>query len=162
MTKDVTLFDGGLLKLDNKNSKVNFNSKIEKRLEFGWDKSDINIRTERAIKSITKYIPSFKNATIGGPPLFGAQQIPGKNPDLRVGEVSFPHKNYARSEIVKASSALTVANQIISSLGWSNEKTVSASNKLLESVKKTDLNAKAIHLATNRGFPGAMAKLLVN
>ncbi|MDG1477215.1 MAG: hypothetical protein P8Q14_08720 [Vicingaceae bacterium] len=162
MTKDVTLFDGGLIKLDHKNSKVNFNSKIQKRLEFGWDKSDIDTRTKRAINSVTQYIPSFKNATIGGPPLFGAQQIPGKNPDLRVGEVSFPYKNYARSEIVKASSALTVTNQIISSLSCQNEQTISTSNKLLACIKETELNAKAIDLATNRGFPEAMAKLLVD
>jgi len=162
MTKDVTLFNGGLLKLDNKNSKVNFNSKIQKRLEIGWDKLDIDTRTKRAINSIAQYIPSFKNATVGGPPLFGAQQIPGKNPDLRVGEVSFPYKNYARSEIVKASSSLTVANQIISNLGWQNEQPNSTSNKLLESVEKTDLNARAFDLAASRGFPKAMAKLLVN
>lgn len=162
MTKDVTLFDGGLLKLDQKSSKVNFNSKIQKRLEFGWDKSDIDIRTKRAINSVTQYIPSFQNATIGGPPLFGAQQIPGNNPDLRVGEVSFPYENYARSEIVKASSALTVANQIINSLNGQAKQTFSTNNKLLESVKKTALNRKAFDLALSRGFPEAMAKLLVS
>jgi len=162
MTKDVTLFDGGLLKLDHKNAKINFNSKIQRRLELGWDKLDIDTRTKRAINSVTQFIPSFKNATVGGPPLFGAQQIPGKNPDLRVGEVSFPYKNYARSEIVKASSALTVTNQIIRNLGWQNEQTISTSNKLLASVKEKDLNSKAIDLAVNRGFPEAMAKLLVN
>lgn len=162
MTKDVTLFDGGLLKLDNKNSKVNFDSKIQERLDLGWNKQDTDTRTKRAIKSVTQYIPSFKNATVGGPPLFGAQQIPGKNPDLRVGEVSFPYQNYARSEIVKASSALTVANQIISNLGKQNKKTTLTNNKLLESIKTTDLDIKASNLAESRGFPEAMAKLLVN
>ena len=162
MTKDVTLFDGGLLKLDNKNSKVNFDSKIQEKLDLGWNKQDTDTRTKRAIKSVTQYIPSFKNATVGGPPLFGAQQIPGKNPDLRVGEVSFPYQNYARSEIVKASSALTVANQIISNLGKQNKKTTLTNNKLLESIKTTDLDIKASNLAESRGFPEAMAKLLVN
>ncbi len=56
----------------------------------------------------------FKSATIGGPPMYGAQQIPGDDSNLRVGDVCFPYKSYARSEIVfKASSALTTANQII-------------------------------------------------
>lgn len=161
MTKDVTLFEGGLLNLNKKNSKANFNSSIQKRLEFSWDKSDVDARTTRAIHSVTEYIPSFKNATIGGPPLFGAQQIPGKNPDLRVGEVSFPYANYARTEIVKASSALTVANQIITNLNVNKEQKSSSSNKLLEIVAKTKLNAKALELAVSRGFPESMSKLLV-
>lgn len=161
MTKDVTLFNGGLLQLNEKNSKVNFNSVIQKRLEFGWDESDISKRTKRAINSVTKYIPAFKNATIGGPPLFGAQQIPGKNPDLRVGEVSFPYDNYARTEIVKASSSLTVANQIITNLNGEYEKTNTTDNRLLENVNKSDLDAKALELAKSRGFPEGMSKLLV-
>ena len=68
---------------------------------------------ENAIKFVTEFVPTFKSATVGGPPLYGAQQIHGNDPNLRVGEVSFPSKSYARSEIIKASSALTVANQII-------------------------------------------------
>jgi hypothetical protein len=162
MTNEVTLFEGGLLKLDKENSKVHFNSKIQKRLEFSWDESDVHTRTKKAINSISQYIPSFQNATVGGPPLFGAQQIPGKNPDLRVGEVSFPYQNYARSEIVKASSALTVANQIVNSLGFTNRQKRSDKNRLLESVSKTDLNTKAFDLAIDRGFPRSMAELLVN
>ncbi len=161
MTKDVTLFDGGLIRLNDKNSKVNFNSIIQKRLEFGWQESDINARTKRAINSVSKYIPAFKDATIGGPPLFGAQQIPGKNPDLRVGEVSFPYDNYARTEIVKASSALTVANQIINNINGKDEPTNSTNNRLLENVNKSKLNSKALDLAISRGFPEGMSKLLV-
>ena len=161
MTKDVTLFDGGLIQLNEHNSKVNFDSTIRKKLEFGWDESDIYSRTKRAIKSITQFIPAFKNATVGGPPLYGAQQIPGNNPDLRVGEVSFPYENYARTEIVKASSALTVANQIITNLSGENKLTYSLRNKLLESVKKSKLNAKALELAISRGFPEAMSRLLI-
>lgn len=160
MTKDVTLFDGGLLKLDDKNSKANFNAVIQKRLEIGWDESDVDARTKRAINSVTQYIPAFKNATVGGPPLFGAQQIPGKNPDLRVGEVSFPYDNYARTEIVKASSALTVANQIITNMG-EDQNTSSTTNQLLENVQISKLESKALELTKARGFPGGMSKLLV-
>ena len=149
MAKDVTLFDGGLLKLDKKNSQINFNSKIQKILTEGWDKKDVDTRTKRAINSVAQYIPSFKNATVGGPPLFGAQQIPGQNPDLRVGEVSFPHKNYARSEIVKASSALTVANQIVENFSKRKKNKTSSRNTLLEHVKKIDMNTRYIEEYTN-------------
>lgn len=160
MTHDVTLFDGGLLKLDQENSQVNFNSSIKERLESGWDQVDIDTRTHKAIQSVAQYIPAFSNAIVGGPPLFGAQQIPGNNPDLRVGEVSFPHKNYARSEIVKASSALTVANQILSDLGQSNKQ--DSESQILSYVNKSDLDVKAIELAASRHFPTAMARLLVS
>lgn len=161
MTQDITLFDGGLLKLDKENSKVKFNSNIQKILDNGWGQSVIDNRTQRAIDLVTRFIPTFNNATVGGPPLFGAQQIPGKNPDLRVGEVSFPHVNYARSEIVKASSALTVANQIISHLGLTHNPETYSGSQVLESVNPTDLNIKAIELAASRNFPTAMAGLLV-
>lgn len=161
MTKDVTLFDGGLVQLNDKNQKVNFNATIQKRLDLGWDQEDIDKRTKMAINSVTNYIPSFKNATIGGPPLFGAQQIPGKNPDTRVGEVSFPYDNYARSEIVKASSALTVANQIITNLEGKSTPTQSTGNHILHEVKTADLNLKASELAIGRGYPEEMSKLLI-
>ncbi len=161
MTKDVTLFDGGLVQLNKENPKVNFNEIIKKRLDIGWDQEDIENRTLMAIKSVTNYIPSFKNATIGGPPLFGAQQIPGKNPDTRVGEVSFPYDNYARSEIVKASSALTVANQIINNLDGISTNLKVNGNSILNDVKSTDLNSMASELAKGRGYPKEMSKLLI-
>lgn len=134
---------------------------FQQMLDLGWGQNDIDVRTKMAIKSVTNYIPSFKNALIGGPPLFGVQQIPGKNPDTRVGEVSFPYDNYARSEIVKASSALTVANQIISNLGGNSGNSNSSHNKLLEGVKKTDIDIKASELAAHRGYPKEMSKLLI-
>ena len=37
------------------------------------------------------FIPSFGNATLGGPAMFGAQQIPGADATLRVADVSFEH-----------------------------------------------------------------------
>ncbi len=54
----------------------------------------------------------FNNATVGSKPLFGAQQIPGDDPTLRVAEVSFPRERYARCEIVKVSSVLDMIDAI--------------------------------------------------
>ena len=61
---------------------------------------------------MAQFIPSFASATIGGKPLFGAQQVPGTDITLRAASVSFAGDNYARMEIVKASSALEAARQI--------------------------------------------------
>ena len=111
-------------------------------------------------------LPSFKSATVGGPPLFGAQQIPGDDPSLRVGEVSFPYKSYARSEIVKASSALTVANQIITKI--QEEKIIPViaqrtnQNLLLNCISKDEIDQLASQLTVERGYPEALSKLIIN
>ena len=62
---------------------------------------------------MSQFIPAFANATVGSKPLFGAQQIPGDDPTLRVAEVSFPAQRYARCEIVKVSSTLDMIDAII-------------------------------------------------
>ncbi|PHS04192.1 MAG: hypothetical protein COA88_14010 [Kordia sp.] len=74
-----------------------FNEGIQQKLHRGWEKGEIKTRTEKAIEFVTEFVPTFKSATIGGPQLYGAHKIPGNNPSLRVGEVSFPCKFYARS-----------------------------------------------------------------
>jgi len=40
-------------------------------------------RTKNAINNVSQFIPSFNSAHITKKPLYGAQQIPGINPDLR-------------------------------------------------------------------------------
>ena len=111
------------------------------------------------------FVPKFKTATIGGPPLYGAQQIHGNNPDLRVGEVSFPSPFYARSEIIKASSALTVARKIVEKI--QDEGVISPmteyinSNILLESISKPAIDQLAGELAVSRGYPEPLSKLVI-
>src|SRR5690554_4404626 len=108
MTENITLFQDGLIQAKDNEAQPEFNDDIKQKLFCGWESEDIHSRTENAIASVSHFVPEFKTATVGGPPLFGAQQIPGDDATLRVGEVSFPHQFYARSEIIKASSALTV------------------------------------------------------
>ncbi len=38
---------------------------------------------------VAQYVHSFKDAEVGGKPLFGAQQIPGADPTLRAADISF-------------------------------------------------------------------------
>ncbi len=164
MTNDITLFKNGLVKTKVNNAQPEFDDYIERKLKYGWKESEIKIRTERAIDYIAQFVPSFESATVGGPPLYGAQQIPGDDVNLRVGEVSFPSKFYARSEIIKASSALTVANQIIDKIRKENIISVpekSNNNSLLNSVSKEDIDKLAAELAELRGYPKALSRLVV-
>ena len=164
MTEDITLFENGLVKTKGSGAQPEFDDDIKRKLKYGWEEDEINNRTEGAIDYIAKYIPSFESANVGGPPLFGAQQIPGDDVNLRVGEVSFPTEFYARSEIIKASSALTVANQIIDKI--QEEKAISVqeksnNNSILDAVTKDDIDKLAAELATERGYPSALSRLVI-
>ncbi|WP_434035835.1 hypothetical protein [Formosa sp. 4Alg 33] len=165
MTNDITLFEHGLVQSKDNMSQPEFDAGITQKLDYGWDTEEIKSRTENAIDSVAKYIPSFQSAQVGGPPLYGAQQIPGNDPSLRVGEVSFPCKSYARSEIVKASSALTVANQILTKMQEEDIipaiKTLLNSSTLLDSISKMDIDILARELAIERGYPEALSRLVI-
>ena len=105
---------------------------------------------------------------VGGPPMFGAQQIPGVDATLRVSDVSFEYNNYARCEIVKASSALPAANTIINNLieygilpnnksHHSISVTKSITNCLTGSLNEQEISQRAEELAVKRSFPKDMA-----
>lgn len=166
MTEDITLFKNGLVRAKDNGAQPQFDEDIERKLNAGWDKEDIVCRTENSIKYIAKFIPSFDSATVGGPPMYGAQQIPGDDVNLRVGEVSFPTKHYARSEIIKASSALTVANQIIDKM--QEEKIIDPiseqplGNSFLDSVTKAEIDKMASEFADVRGYPKALSRLVID
>lgn len=166
MTNDITLFENGLVQSKDNVVQPEFNKDITQKLNRSWDDSEIETRTKNAIEFISKFVPSFKSATVGGPPFYGAQQIPGKDPSLRIGEVSFPSKSYARSEIIKASSALTVANQIINKIQEegiiTQIPTQLNQNVLLDSISKTEIDTFACELAIERGYPEALARLVID
>ncbi|NQX86609.1 MAG: FAD-dependent oxidoreductase [Flavobacteriaceae bacterium] len=165
MTMDITLFKEGLIQSKSNKTYPVFNADINRKLYLGWEEDDINTRTKNAIEFISEFMPAFKTATVGGPPLFGAQQIHGDDPSLRVGEVSFPYKSYARSEIIKASSALTVSNQILNKIEEEgiipliHNKT--KYNVLLDSISKTEIDQMAFQFAIERGYPGALSRLII-
>ncbi len=166
MTNDITLFENGLVKSKGNDVQPEFNQNIQDKLKNGWLEEEIEFRTTNAIKYISEFVPSFETAEIGGPPLFGAQQIPGNDPELRVGEVSFPCKLYARSEIVKASSALSVAEQIIEKIQEVGLLKLNSnklnSNTLLNSIKKEEIDTLAAELAEMRGYPEALSRLVMD
>lgn len=159
MTKDITLFDDCLTKV--KDSKVTLPKKFENILSKGWDKELVESRTKKAIEHLSYFIPKFANAKFTSTPLYGAQQIPGNNPELRAFEVSFEkNKRYARCEIVKASSVIDMSKDIfqdIKSYGYFLEdidflETIMIENDILDKTSQS--------IAKKRDYPESMGKLL--
>ena len=109
------------------------------------------------------FIPKFgKEAIVASKPLYGAQQIPGCNISLRGAEVDF-EDNYARCEIVKVSSALTMAKEIakkLKELGLSNKEYVEDLS-YLDNLDLNKLDKLAMDIAKSRGYPKEMG-LVVN
>ncbi len=165
MTDEITLFKGGLVRDTSKDGTPLFNDKILIKLNSGWDTDEIYSRTQKAISFVSRFVPLFNVASVGGPPLFGAQQIVGSDSNLRVAEVNFPLKTYARSEIIKASSALTVAKKILEDFQIYYKDTVlkkDLSEKMQENrVSKEDITHLAEEIAVKRGFNRSMANLVI-
>ncbi|MCE2570727.1 FAD-dependent oxidoreductase [Motilimonas eburnea] len=116
MTKDITLFNGGLVHSSTASSQPKLPDALVNKIIHQWPMDVLKQRTEQAVDHVSQFVPSFASAEFGGKPLYGAQQIPGDDADLRAAAVSFEPHHYARAEIVKASSALTAADQILAKL----------------------------------------------
>ncbi len=119
MTHDITLFDNGLVESSDNSAQPQLESAFIEKIDKQWPQQVINKRTERSIEHLAQFIPDFSSAKVASQPMFGAQQIPGQDPDLRAADVSFDKKHYARAEIVKASSALSASDAILANLAES-------------------------------------------
>ncbi|MGR5065435.1 NAD(P)-binding protein [Photobacterium sp. DNB22_13_2] len=167
MTEEITLFKQGLAKSTPSSAQPKLANGFIRKIKSGWDNSEIDIRSTRAIKHMSRFVPNYKTATVGGKPLFGAQQIPGDDITLRAADVSFAGKRYARTEIVKASSALSAANSIIEQLLFENlfqaqinEVAIEQSFPVTRSLSAADVEQYAMQLAQERDYPEALAKTL--
>ena len=158
MTKRATLFNNGLAKSSNNSSQPMLKREFLDKIYKGWSKSEIELRTKEAIKHLKEFIPQFaKEATVAAKPLFGAQQIPGCNIELRAAEVEF-ETNYARCEIVKVSSALTMAKAIakeLYKLGLIKDYEEDIT-KCKEKLDLTELTKLAKTIAKSRAYPEVM------
>ena len=112
MSEEVTLFEDGLVQSSRVSAYPKLHQRYLEKIDYNWSKASAANRTKAAIFHVAQYIPSFKSATIASKPLYGAQQIPGDDATLRAANVTFEEDNYARCEIVKASSALSMADAI--------------------------------------------------
>ncbi|MFV0576363.1 MAG: NAD(P)-binding protein [Vibrio sp.] len=161
MTEDITLFKDGVASSTADSSQPKLPLHLVDKIIHGWDEQEQKQRTHLAIEHMAQFIPSFKTATHAGKPLFGAQQVPGTDISLRAANVSFAGKNYARMEIVKASSALEAAIQIEEQMREEGlidgvELSVQSVSAKLEAEQ---VLATACELAKQRDYPVALAKV---
>jgi len=157
MTNDITLYKDGLVSNSLVSCQPHLNRDFIEKIDKSWKEDEVKERTTNAIKHIAQFIPDFKTAEVGSKPLFGAQQIPGDDPTLRVAEVSFPREKYARCEIVKVSSVLDMISSIcqeLIDLGYMDSKTEPS---LKENLKEEEIKALAEEIAIKRNYPATLA-----
>ncbi|PCI34186.1 MAG: FAD-dependent oxidoreductase [Flavobacteriaceae bacterium] len=161
MTPEITLFKNGLVPSTKDSSQPTLNKKFISKIEDHWNQQEVTDRTHNSIQHIAQFIPDFSTAELGGIPLFGAQQIPGDDPDLRAANVAFSIPNYACCEIVKASSTLSAANAILDKLIQEHHikdldypKTY---YPITQNISETSIHTRSEHLCTERNYPIALA-----
>jgi len=162
MTKDITLYEDGLVANTALSCQPQLGQNFIEKIEKSWTKEETAERTSSAIKHLSQFIPSFSTAKVGSKPLFGAQQIPGDDPTLRVAEVSFPAKRYARCEIVKVSSVIDMIDAIIKQLIELGYVDASVQGKrdvgYLTSLTEDAITHAAQALCKEREYPTCLAK----
>jgi hypothetical protein len=131
------------------------------KVEKSWSPQEVEERTQNAIQHLSQFIPDFSSAKVSPKPLFGAQQIPGDDPTLRVAEVSFPLKRYARCEIVKVSSVIDMIKTIIkdlSDLGYAINSDQQKIYTYQNSLKETDIKQMAESICKERDYPVSLGE----
>ncbi len=166
MTKSITLFDEGLVKSSDKSAQPELDTKFLDKIEKRWKDEDAKQRGKLAVDYLSSYIPEFEGAKVCAKPLFGAQQIPGNDDSLRASNVSFEDEFYARCEIVKASSVLSMADRITQQLiylGYVEEKMLGKRNfTTMKALKTEDITDCAESLCTDRNYPLCLAHTVVS
>lgn len=162
MTEEITLFKGGLVQNQGESAQPQLPETLLSKIGQGWPEAIITQRTRRAIAHVAEFIPDFYRAETAGKPLFGAQQIPGDNPDLRTACASFSEQRYARIEIVKLSSALHAANLVLLDLAkhqlWQGEQTLRESRLTTPPrLYREAVIERAKTIAQTRGYPVELA-----
>ncbi|HHD75693.1 MAG TPA: FAD-binding oxidoreductase [Campylobacterales bacterium] len=161
MTNQITLYDDGLVANSPISCQPKLGQNFLKKIEESWSEEETKERTTLAIKHLCEYLPKFTTATVGSKPLFGAQQIPGDDPTLRVAEISFPSKQYARCEIIKVSSSIDMVNVLLKEL--TKHKILNNSqiekNKIdyLKLISEEEIQNKALEIAIQRHYPKDLA-----
>jgi len=163
MTEDITLFKDGLVKNDQNSSQPQLDTKFIDKIEKSWDAKEIEARTKKAIEHIQQYLPIFTDIKVASKPLYGAQQIPGDDANLRTANVSFDKKGYARCEIVKANSVLSMVDEIIKNMRDIGLIDIDNYEDKI-SIKDIDdkkITKKAKEIATNLNYPTDLAYRVV-
>jgi hypothetical protein len=159
MTHEITLYKDGLVSNSPQSCQARLADNFLKKIEKAWDKEETEKRTTLAINHLANFIPSFHSAKVGSKPLFGAQQISGNDPSLRVAEVSFPLPHYARCEIIKVSSVVDMIAMILKELldlGYIKKEDLNKAF-ITPSIKENILQNKAESIANARDYPKDLA-----
>ncbi|MCU4674142.1 FAD-binding oxidoreductase [Catenovulum sp. 2E275] len=164
MTQDITLFKDGLVSSNAQTAQPELPSLYIDKIDKGWPEPVVKQRTQGAIQHVAKFLQAFSSARPAANPLFGAQQIPGDDPKLRTSDVSFYGDFYARTEIVKAPSALQAADTILQNLiaGGVIQQPISAHINQHYFPKTQSIDLKnvvelACKIAEQRGYPQDLA-----
>lgn len=161
MTNDITLYEDGLVANSKMSCQPKLNQNFIQKIENSWSQAEVDERTKSAIAHISKFIPNFIDAKVASKPLFGAQQIPGDDPTLRVAEVSFPTDGYARCEIVKVSSVFSMVDAIVKQLIELEyiDKNIYKSRDLsyLNSLNEDEIVKLAKEIALQRDYPASIS-----
>jgi glycine/D-amino acid oxidase-like deaminating enzyme len=161
MTKDITLFNDGLVKNSTLSAQPQLHYRFIDKIDKNWNNKDAHKRTELAINHLSNFIPSFKNSDVASKPLYGAQQIPGNDSTLRATDVSFEKERYARCEIVKASSVLTMIDLITKEFVKLNFLNTTQYGKRdfyhIENILSNDITQYAEDLCQQREYPTSLA-----
>lgn len=160
MTKDITLFDDGLVATQGQSSQPLLPNRLIKKIKKGWNDDVIIDRSRRAIDHMARFVPAYESAHEYGTPLFGAQQIPGKDDTLRAADVTFEGEHYARVEVVKGSSALEAAIKLVDTWGLYEygSKSIEQLHPVSMQLLPQDVESKAVQLALERGYPEGLAR----
>ena len=160
MTKEITLFERGLVKSSPLSAQPKLDEKFLKKIYAGWSEEPLRTRTQRAIEHLSHLIPAFKEAKVAAKPLYGAQQIPGNDDTLRAADFSFEGKRYARCEIVKASSVLAMADAIVRQLEELGFFPKGYTGRRFEhTLEPTEVEELAKSFARQREYPEELALL---
>jgi len=161
MTNNITLFENGLVESNDASAQPKLAASFINKIDKHWSPAETKQRTHSAIEHLISYIPKFATAEVASKPLFGAQQIPGEDPTLRAADVSFVGGRYARCEIVKASSVLTVADAIIEQLvqlGCIDSRCYGNRDfTIMKKITEANINQRAELLVTQRDYPLSLA-----
>lgn len=168
MTQDITLFDQGLVASSLESAQPQLAKRFIEKIDKKWPEQLVHNRTLGSIEHIAQFISAFSSAEVAAKPLFGAQQIPGEDADLRAADVSFYGQHYARAEIVKASSALAAGDAILKNLVDCGLIAALELGRYLtehyfpisQQCSEIEVTERAIMLAKQREYPIALAKNL--
>jgi len=166
MTKSITLFEEGLVKSSSLSAYPKLNTKFMDKIERAWKPADVQKRSRLAIEHLAYFIPAFTKAEVVSKPLYGAQQIPGNDDSLRAANVSFEDDDYARCEIVKASSVLSMADSItekLISLGYIDASLKGKRDFYdMKEIKEESISRYAQALCEQREYPLSLAKRVIS